>query len=415
MIWKNYKLNEIIEIIGGGTPKTSVSENWNGNIPWLSVVDFCGDQKKVYKTEKTITQKGLEGSSTKMLRKGQLIISARGTVGELAMLGKGMAFNQSCYGLNGISNIVLNDFLYYLVKFNLNTIKRNTHGAVFDTITKQTFQQIDVSVPDLPTQTRIASTLSALDDKIELNRGMNQTLEQMAQALFNHYFVDNIDVDNLPEGWNYKKVSSIFDINIGRTPPRVQSEWFTKNSEDIKWISIKDMGNCGVYIFDTSEYLTKHAVKKFNVPQIPNNTVILSFKLTVGRVSITTEEMLSNEAIAHFNQKEFNHLTPNYTYLFLKEFDYNSLGNTSSIATAVNSQTIKNIDILVPSEKAVVEFSSNTDNIFLKIRENARETRTLINLRDTLLPKLMSGEIDVSDLTEEKLEENYATENILNA
>jgi len=158
--WKIYRLNEITEIIGGGTPKTSISEYWNGNIPWLSVVDFCGNQKKVYKTEKTTTRKGLDESSTKILQKGQLIISVRGIVGELAMLGKDMTFNQSCYGLNAIPDLVTNDFLYYLLRFKLDEIKRHTHGAVFDTITKQTFQQIEINLPDLPTKP--ASPLSFL-------------------------------------------------------------------------------------------------------------------------------------------------------------------------------------------------------------------------------------------------------------
>ena len=136
--WKTYKLSEIAQMIGGGTPKTTVEEYWNGNIPWLSVVDFSKSGKTVYRTEKTITEKGLKESSTKILNKGQLIISARGTVGELAMLGRDMAFNQSCYGLTATKETT-NEFLYYLVKDSVGKIKQNTHGAVFDTITKQTF------------------------------------------------------------------------------------------------------------------------------------------------------------------------------------------------------------------------------------------------------------------------------------
>lgn len=140
--FKKYKLSELIEIIGGGTPRTSIPEYWNGNIPWLSVVDFGDDNKKVYKSEKSITEEGLKNSSTKMLKKGQLIISARGTVGELAMLGKDMAFNQSCYGLNAVEKLSTNDFLYYLLKYELDSLKAVTHGSVFDTITRQTFDQI---------------------------------------------------------------------------------------------------------------------------------------------------------------------------------------------------------------------------------------------------------------------------------
>jgi type I restriction enzyme S subunit len=117
-----------------------------------------------------------------------------------------------------------------------------------------------------------------------------------------------------------------------------------------KWISIKDIGNCGVYIFDTSEYLTDESVKKFNIPVIPENTTILSFKMTVGKLTITTEEMLSNEAIAHLKIKDNSNLTSEFIYCYLQALDFNSLGSTSSIVTAINSTMIKEIEVVVPDE-----------------------------------------------------------------
>ena len=140
--WKEYKLSELMNIIGGGTPKTSEPSYWGGEIPWLSVVDFGNSYKKVHKTEKSITEIGLNNSSTKILKKGQLIISARGTVGELAMLGANMAFNQSCYGLDANSEICSNNFLYYLMRQKISELKGNAHGAVFDTITRNTFETV---------------------------------------------------------------------------------------------------------------------------------------------------------------------------------------------------------------------------------------------------------------------------------
>lgn len=127
--WKKYKLIDVINLIGGGTPKTSVKEYWDGDIPWLSVVDFNNGQKRVYDTEKKITELGLKNSSTKILKKGQLIISARGTVGVLSELGRDMSFNQSCYGLDAKKEFTTNDFLYYLVEHNIKQIKSNAYGA----------------------------------------------------------------------------------------------------------------------------------------------------------------------------------------------------------------------------------------------------------------------------------------------
>ena len=118
------RLGSVANIISGGTPKTSVSEYWNGDIPWLSVIDFNNDNRLVYKTQKSITKLGLKNSSTKILHKGQIIISARGTVGELAQVTCDMAFNQSCYGLNGDENIIRNDYMYYGLFRKIDTLKQ---------------------------------------------------------------------------------------------------------------------------------------------------------------------------------------------------------------------------------------------------------------------------------------------------
>ncbi len=171
-----YKLSDIMDIIGGGTPKTSKREYWDGPIPWLSVKDFNNEYRYVYETEKSITQAGLENSSTKMLSRNDIIISARGTVGELAMIPFPMAFNQSCYGLRAKETIVDSEYLYYLIKHNVIVLKNNTHGSVFDTITRDTFDGIEVDVPSLEIQKKAASILRDFDDKIELNLMINNNL-----------------------------------------------------------------------------------------------------------------------------------------------------------------------------------------------------------------------------------------------
>ncbi|MBQ4916859.1 MAG: restriction endonuclease subunit S [Muribaculaceae bacterium] len=173
--WKEYKYTELANIIGGGTPKTAIKEYWNGNIPWLSVKDFGNDDKYVYTTEKTITELGLSNSSTNLLQKEDIIISARGTVGELAMIPFPMSFNQSCFGIRAKENVNPH-FLYYLTKTKIKELKNNSHGSVFDTITRATFENIICNVPKLDEQKRIADFLSSLDDKIELNRQINDNL-----------------------------------------------------------------------------------------------------------------------------------------------------------------------------------------------------------------------------------------------
>lgn len=175
-----YKLSEIMDVIGGGTPKTSNQDYWNGNIPWLSVKDFNNDFRYVYVTEKNITKAGLENSSTKLLQRDDTIISARGTVGELAMIPYPMAFNQSCYGLRARVKIVTPTYLYYLIKHSVEVLKKNSHGSVFDTITRDTFDGIEIDIPTLDVQEKITEILASLDDKIELNSRINDNLAESA-------------------------------------------------------------------------------------------------------------------------------------------------------------------------------------------------------------------------------------------
>lgn len=166
-----------------------------------------------------------------------------------------------------------------------------------------------------------------------------------------------------------KYLSDICDIKIGRTPPRSESHWFSED-EGIDWISIKDMGQCEKMIYSTSEKIVEEAVEKFRIPLIPANTVILSFKLTVGRVAITSKDMISNEAIAQLNIKKEEAVDTNYLYYYLKNFDFSSLGSTSSIATAINSRMLRDIPILLPDIKKQKKISKVLSCIDNKIELN---------------------------------------------
>ena len=165
------KLSDLIEIISGGTPKTSIKEYWGGEIGWLSVTDFNNDQRFVYSTEKTITKAGVENSSTKFLTMGDVIISARGTVGALAQIGAPLCFNQSCFGLRGKIGVVDNDFLYYSLKNYVKNIVKRSQGSVFDTINLKSFDLMQIDIPEnIKEQRKIAKILSDLDLKIQLNK-----------------------------------------------------------------------------------------------------------------------------------------------------------------------------------------------------------------------------------------------------
>ena len=252
-------------------------------------------------------------------------------------------------------------------------------------------QEQDISIPDIKTQQKIVSILSSIDEKIETNKRINDNLEEQAKALFKSWFVDNNG-----EKWRKGIVSDFYDISIGKTPPRKESQWFTDSENGIVWASISDMGSCNVFLGNSSEYLTKEAVRKFKVCVVPENTILLSFKLTIGRVAIADKEMATNEAIAHF-------IAPNnaieYTYLALKNYEFSSLGSTSSIATAINSKIIKSMPWMMPDEDTLNLFHQIVLPIFERMRNNCQEIICLSSLRDTLLPKLMSGELSVEEVS----------------
>lgn len=283
------------------------------------------------------------------------------------------------------------DPLYLAAYINLasGTINNQLVGAVQQHFNVASAKKLEIPVPPIEVQRKISSLIGNLNDKIATNNKINDNLQQQVMALFRKMFIE-ADSDARLEC----RADEYFDISIGKTPPRKEPQWFSADPTDRVWVSISDMGNCGLYIADSSEYLTHESVEKFNVKVVPDNTVLLSFKLTVGRVAITDGAMTTNEAIAHF-KTEKSEITE-YLYCYLKSFNYQTMGSTSSIATAVNSKIIKAMPFIIPADDELAEFHAIAAPAFAMIKSNQRENARLAELRDSLLPRLMGGEIDVS-------------------
>lgn len=409
--WKKYKLIDIIDLIGGGTPKTSIKEYWDGDIPWLSVVDFNNGQKRVYDTEKKITEAGLKNSSTKMLNKGQLIISARGTVGVLSQLGRDMTFNQSCYGLDAKSDFTTNDYLYYLVGHNINQIKANAYGSVFDTITRSTFEKIDILLPPLPEQQAIAEILSALDDKIELNLQTNKTLEDMANALYKDWFVDfgpfkngkfiESELGLIPVGWEVKEIGQIADI-IDPHPSHRAPE-MTKSG--YPFAGIGDIDEDGTINHDKartiSEEFVTHQEKSYSLGE---------FSIGYGRVGTVGKVVkLRKQKYRYAISPTLAILNPKTDLLgeflfycvkdegFYKKVESNLTGSTRP---TIGIQTLRKIKIAFPkniNDPILAQFKFTAENWFKLTDSISKENIFLKQTRDYLLPKLISGEIRVKE------------------
>ena len=373
-------LSDLVDVIGGGTPKTTEESYWNGSIPWLSVKDFCGDKKYVYNTEKSITEEGLNNSSTKLLHKDNIIISARGTVGELAMIPYDMAFNQSCFGLIAKGN---NDphFVYYLLKDKVRSLKSQTQGSVFDTITKATFDRIECADYSEEDQRRIASILSSLDRKIELNNKINADLEEMAQAIFKNWFVDfepfkdgkfvDSELGMIPEGWKVGCLGDIAEITSGKRPPK-------KSKDKTKELFIPLIGASDIMGF-TSDVLYERPI------------------LVIGRVGTHgVVQRFQEKCWPSDNTLVIESSYYNYVYQLLKGIDYSAI-NRGSTQPLITQTDVKNTDVIIAPENVLKEYESITSTLFSKHRANIKENSRLSTLRDTLLPRLMSGELEVPE------------------
>ncbi len=385
--WKEYRVSELCELIGGGTPKTTVSEYWGGSIPWLSVTDFNTGRKYCIDADKKITEKGLKESSTKILKKGQIIISARGTVGVISMLGRDMAFNQSNYGIDAKKELTSNDFLYYLLKDNVPQFISNSYGAVFDTITKETFDQIKILLPSLPEQIQIASILSSLDDKIDLLHRQNKTLEQLAETLFRQWFVEETE-----ESWEVVSLSEIAihfkqTINPSKYPEEFFQHYSLPNFDDRK---------------EPKEEIGKGILSgKY---QVVSNSILIS-KLNPRTPRIWGLYGNINEKNA-ISSTEFQVVKPknnqwySFIYCFLKSYQVTqeltgSASGTSGSHQRVNPQDIFNLTFQKPPVILIEQFDNATKSSFQKIKSNTNQIQSLTQLRDTLLPKLMNGEVRV--------------------
>lgn len=403
--WKTYKLSEVIKIIGGGTPKTSESSYWNGNIPWLSVKDFQGERKYVYETEKTITEEGLKKSSTKLLPKDSIIISARGTVGEMAVLGKNMTFNQSCYGILPNEKIG-NDYLYYLLKQKVIELQGLSYGSVFDTITTKTFDGLDVKIPEnFQEQKSIAEILSTIDDKIENNLAINKTLEEMAMALYKHWFVDfgpfqngefvASELGSIPKGWEVKRLDEIITVKRGGSPRPIQD--FLAPS-GLPWVKISDAtASNSPYLMETKEFIKEEGLRKTVL--LKKGSLILSNSASPGIPKFLELDACIHDGWLHFPEiNRFGKYLLFLTFLRIKE-ELIQKGN-GSVFTNLKTDILKSQLVTLPPKEIEEKINSQIKSFFKKIRENSIENQTLTQLRDTLLPKLISGEVRLKEFRE---------------
>jgi type I restriction enzyme S subunit len=390
--WESKSFSDLVDIIGGGTPKTSIDEYWNGDIPWISIKDFNSGQKYVLSTEKTITELGLNNSSTKLLHKDDIIISARGTVGEVAMIKYEMAFNQSCYGLK-VHELLDKDFVYYLLRYNINKLRNMVHGAVFDTITTNTFDNIIVNVPPQEYQEKISYLLSNIDNLIEVKIHENKNLQKQINILFKSFFINFEFYDGKYQETLFGEIPIEWNIILFKDILNERNEKST--NQDIPMYSVTLDGiqpRADIYKKKITAKTTKFKI-------IHKYDLIFGMPNSGYQYGIMYDEI--GGVSSAYPVFEINGIQPRYVDLFIKNISnyFNDIVKSGSrMGQGIDKKVLLSKEIYVPPNEHLDKYYSIESKLLDLINHNLTEINNLTKLRDTLLPKLMSGEIDVSKI-----------------
>lgn len=387
---KKVKLGDLVErITSGGTPSTSIKEYYGGEIPWLKTQEI--NFNRIYKTETFITHEGLKNSSAKLIKENSVIIAMYGnTAAKVAINKIPLSTNQACCNITVDPLKADYRYIYYYFLKEYESLKSLANGGAQQNLNAAIIRNYEIELPELSIQSRIASILSSLDEKIELNRRTNQTLEQIAQTLFKKYFVDDIDPENLPKGWRLGKIGEIYKTTSGGTPSRTRLEYYEFGI--IRWVKSKELE--GSFILETEEMITDEALNNSSAKLLPTHSVLVAmYGATVGEIAILGVEAACNQAIcAIIPNKDYP-----YTYVFLiLSMNKDKLVNKASGSAQQNiSQlVIQNFELVIPPVEIIMNFHLLANELFCKIENNLNENIQLTKIRDLLLPKLISGEIE---------------------
>lgn len=328
------------------------------------------------------------------LHKNDIVLSYTGTLGECAQIredGKYHLAPNVCK-ITPNDSVVNPNFLFQYIrceKFK-QTLINYAHGSTQPTIPMSTIRDIPVDIPDdLEKQGKIAAILSILDEKIAINRAINDNLEQQAQALFQELFITNTD-----PSWETGTISNLGTVIGGSTPSKARPEYYTKNG--IAWITPKDLSiNKSKFITHGESDITELGLKNSSATVMPEGTVLFSSRAPIGYIAIAAGNITTNQG--------FKSVVPNaeigtaYVYYYLKQ-NLSMIERLASGSTfkEVSGGTMKSVPAIVPDSKTIQKFNNFCLPIFEQQKVLETQNRTLAGLRDSLLPKLMSGELDVS-------------------
>ncbi len=381
--WKTYKLSEIGTVVGGATPSTKVAENYDGDIPWITPKDLSNFSGRfIEHGERNITQQGFDSCSCQMLPKDSVLFSSRAPIGYVAIAAVPLCTNQGFKSVIPNEKIVDPRFLYYLLKFNKERIAEMGSGTTFMEVSGGVMKNVEVCLPELTVQKRAAEILSSIDDKIELNNRINHNLED---CLFSLY------IRLLENQCGSSTIGQVSErIYSGGTPD-------TKNSDfwggTINWLSSGETSER--FIIDTEKRITENGVRHSSTKYASKYDVVIASAgqgNTRGQTSMTLLNTCINQSVIviHANSVEAPAI---FCGLANRYDELRAISDASSIRGSLTTKMISALEIPIFPEVESVKFSSQAMCLIDHIENNLRENRSLKEQRDTLLPKLMGGEL----------------------
>lgn len=396
--------NTDIELIDGDRGKNYPHQNellQEGDCVFLSANNVTADGFRFENVVYITAEKDSVLRNGKIQR-GDIVITTRGTVGNVAYYNQQIPYDNvrinSGMLIVRCHEQIKSEFLYYVLRsvgFQ-QQIKQIQTGTAQPQLPKSHFIKMKIIVPSVDVQEKVAKVLRIIDDKIENNKHINENLEQQAQAIFKSWFVDFDPFGgNRPIDWITGIVDDLgAEIICGKTPSTKKKEYYGGNTP---FITIPDMHGC-VYNVSTERYLSAAGVASQPKKTLPHNTVCVSCIGTAGLVTLVSEKSQSNQQINSIVPQEG--ISAYYIYLLMQTLSetINKLGQSGSTIVNLNKTQFGKIPVTIPSEQVLCNFDTLCKPLFEMILSNQKENIKLANLRDTLLPKLMSGELDVSDI-----------------
>ena len=420
------KLYEIAEIVGGGTPSTKNNSYWNGQIPWITPKDLSSyNNKFISNGERFITEAGYDNSSAKMLPPNAILFTSRAPIGYIAIAKNRLCTNQGFKSLICDENKCDYMYMYYWLKNNVEVVKERANGSTFLEVSATAMKEIDIKLPSLLEQKKIARILSKIDEKIELNNQINDNLQELNKQLYKRWFIDfdfpnedgepyktsagkmiDSEFGEIPVGWEIKELGSVVLSVNGYS---YRGSELVENS-DIGMATIKNFDRTGGFKIDGYKSLIPAKVKEHHYIDI--------YDVVVAHTDLTQNADIIGNPILILDKSSFERIIismdlvkviPNderlnnfilYDMLNSKEFKNHALGYVSGTTVLhLNKSAIKEYNVAIPQDtKLIKKYSDIVTKNYRRVSEIQQENQTLTKLRDTLLPKLMNGEINLENI-----------------